>query len=353
MHLKWMLSAALLGLWASPVKAETLRWVIDGTQLESPQRLPPSNGKLPVWTSTLKNSQALAMSVHVQALALGPQDYVVIRGTQGDEHFYTSADGADFWSAPVEGNSVEVALYTKGKSHSAYVSINAYRAQLSTGEAAPESYYGRDDTMPIAKAPEAVYAERGPIARLDVGSGLCTAFLISEDVMMTNHHCMSSQAGCSQSTAQFNYELDVNGNPLPTDEYRCTELLTANEPLDYAVFRVANSPGLLYGWLSLDPRVPTGEQGSIIQHPNGRRKRAAFAPNCRLLDVADGNAPSTDFRHQCDTEGGSSGSPVLDASFNVVGLHHFGGATRAGGNSANQAVRMDLIVEDCAVCPAP
>ncbi|MFM7203433.1 MAG: trypsin-like serine peptidase [Myxococcota bacterium] len=351
MQKRMMLSLALLGVWTAPLQAEELSWVIDGAQIQTPERLPPASSRVPVWRTTLHNPDAQALSVYVRALELGPQDYLVVRGSQGDEYLYTPADGADFWSEPVKGDTLELLLYAARGSRAPYVYINATRAYVSTGDTNAESYYGRDDTVAIAKAPDNVYAERGPVARLDLGSGLCTAFLISEDLMMTNHHCMSSQSGCTQSKAQFNYELDTNGNPLPTDEYRCTELLTANEPLDYAVFRVANSPGLTYGWFSLDARVPTGEQGSIIQHPNGRRKRAAVAPNCRLLDIADGNDNNTDFRHQCDTEGGSSGSPVLDANFNVVGLHHFGGATRAGGNSANQAVRMDLIVQDCSVCP--
>ena len=37
-----------------------------------------------------------------------------------------------------------------------------------------------------------------------------------------------------------------------------------------------------------------------------------------------GNAPGTDLSHSCDTEGGSSGSPVFTAQGKVIALHHFG-----------------------------
>jgi V8-like Glu-specific endopeptidase len=53
--------------------------------------------------------------------------------------------------------------------------------------------------------------------------------------------------------------------------------------------------------------------------------------------AADGYAANTDVAYYCDTEGGSSGSPVLARSTNkVVALHHFGGCPNSG-------VRIDLI----------
>jgi len=60
--------------------------------------------------------------------------------------------------------------------------------------------------------------------------------------------------------------------------------------------------------------------------------------NCAVDDPAyEGYAPDTDISYYCDTEGGSSGSPVLSRdSDKVVALHHFGGCPNSG-------VRMDRI----------
>jgi V8-like Glu-specific endopeptidase len=53
-----------------------------------------------------------------------------------------------------------------------------------------------------------------------------------------------------------------------------------------------------------------------------------------------GYGQGTDVSYFCDTEGGSSGSPVLSAVTNkVVALHHFGGCPNSG-------VRIDLISRD-------
>ena len=60
--------------------------------------------------------------------------------------------------------------------------------------------------------------------------------------------------------------------------------------------------------------------------------------SCAVVDPAyDGYARDSDVAYYCDTEGGSSGSPVLSRSTHrVVALHHFGGCPNSG-------VRGDLL----------
>lgn len=54
---------------------------------------------------------------------------------------------------------------------------------------------------------------------------------------------------------------------------------------------------------------------NIIQHPGGRSKRYGIRNN--LLSAANDN----ELRYFTDTETGSSGSPVFDDRWEVVGLH--------------------------------
>jgi V8-like Glu-specific endopeptidase len=60
--------------------------------------------------------------------------------------------------------------------------------------------------------------------------------------------------------------------------------------------------------------------------------------NCAVDDPSyNGYDLHTDVSYHCDTEGGSSGSPVISRETNrVIALHHFGGCPNSG-------VRIDLI----------
>ena len=52
-----------------------------------------------------------------------------------------------------------------------------------------------------------------------------------------------------------------------------------------------------------------------------------------------------DFYHLCDTEGGESGSPVIDAATGrVVGLHYYG-ITGTSNNGRNLAVNINAILD--------
>ena len=76
-----------------------------------------------------------------------------------------------------------------------------------------------------------------------------------------------------------------------------------------------------FGFLPLLPqkgKVLLGEYVSIIQHPSGAPKAVALREN-KITDIFD------DYIHySTDTQPGSSGSPVFNDQWIVVGLHHAG-----------------------------
>jgi hypothetical protein len=100
-----------------------------------------------------------------------------------------------------------------------------------------------------------------------------------------------------------------------------------------------------FGHLELEMGRPeVGEEVFIPQHPAGEPNMIATrsdedrSGSCAVVDPAyDGYATDTDVSYYCDTEGGSSGSPVLSRrTGKVIALHHFGGCPNSG-------VRADLL----------
>jgi len=75
------------------------------------------------------------------------------------------------------------------------------------------------------------------------------------------------------------------------------------------------------GWSRLieaEGKVINGEFVTIVQHPNGQPKQIALREN-QIIDVLE------NFLHyHTDTAPGSSGSPLFNDQWEVVGLHHSG-----------------------------
>lgn len=125
-----------------------------------------------------------------------------------------------------------------------------------------------------------------------------------------------------------------------------------NEALDYTLVAVTEI-GITrqnlstFGWLPLiekEGKAILGEYLSIIQHPRGEVKQLAAREN-RLIDLLP------NFLHyHTDTEPGSSGSPVFNDQWEVVGLHHSGVPDRDQngmiiGWLANEGVRVSQLVK--------
>lgn len=341
----YILAASLL-MPAASASAANDELAIDGVRLQSSSYRSVKGGD--VWEDSLIRPNASALSVYFHQLDLGDGDYLIVDNGV-EERIYTESDGDGFWTEPMDGGRLNFTLVATPRSQGDGVVIDRYRADYTPD--ATSSIYQRNNLVGIADAPEDIYEGRGPTARVYMaGVGYCTGFMISNNLMMTNNHCLNDANGCSRTTAQFNYEKDGNGNNTQTDEYSCESVVETDYTLDYTIMRLSGTPGRTYGWYDLADRDPdNGEQGFIIQHPGGDRKQASVAPDCALGAVTGGNGSNSDFKHQCDTLGGSSGAPVFDEDFNVIGLHHFGGAGWIP-RSANQAVRMSRILSQCDNC---
>jgi endonuclease G len=169
-----------------------------------------------------------------------------------------------------------------------------------------------------------------------------TGFMISHDLLMTNHHVIPHATPdapaihhrinekiikVSVCNAKFNYQKDWKNNELPIVDRKCDlSTMISNEQLDYTIIKVDNSPGRELAFVKLDYKIDVkeGEQVCIIQHPGGRHKEISWSNKNRIQ--SDGtkkdNLPASIILYDADTEGGSSGSPVFNMAWDLIALHH-------------------------------
>jgi lysyl endopeptidase len=338
---------------------------------------------------TLHHPGADYVKVHFARLSMLPGDKLTVADPSGREsHTYAEKDlrEADGWAMSISGDSAVVtaetatndALELRSRLSTLSVTVDKIARGLTPDEKAAnekaagaeaarhaatqtsareESICGRSDEKVDAacyKSSDPVaYAHSRPVARLLIGGvELCTGWRVGpNNRMFTNHHCFSQTRDARNTEVWFNYECGQCGglNPLRPTKVWGDRVLATDPTLDYTLFSVQNFDTLRqFGFLTLDVRQPNrGEELYIPQHPRGDPTVIAMedpgerSGNCAVANPSfAGYDTNTDVSYYCDTEGGSSGSPVISRNTNeVIALHHFGGCPNSG-------VRVDLIYRE-------
>ena len=212
-------------------------------------------------------------------------------------------------------------------------------AFLSRGGAQPtkaefERLMGTNDLVDEFYLERALIAAN-PVCRLSIRSpsgherGCATGFMVSPRLLVTNEHVFGSADEAAPSIAEFNYRFDVSGRPESSYRFRLRPDLFFynNEKLDFALVSVDpvsedGVPLATFGYHRLIPergKMLLKEWMTVIQHPGGARRQFAIREN-QCVDDEDPDV----IWYRSDTAQGSSGSPVLNDSFQVVALHHAG-----------------------------
>jgi hypothetical protein len=208
---------------------------------------------------------------------------------------------------------------------------------------------------------------------------VASGFLVGRDKLLTNYHVFFNSDATksklesldiSEYFAEFNYEQDLLGRNLEPIKYRFKEVLIADQGLDFALVQLDSQPdenrystlgnaGDNFGWIplvenedliappwpgeateddlnvvkshldlkylkggasqnfwgSLQSKSISGDPVNIIQHPKGRYKEVILSNN-RLIDIS-----KNFIFYEADTDFSSSGSPVMNQQWQLVGLH--------------------------------
>ena len=169
-----------------------------------------------------------------------------------------------------------------------------------------------------------------------------------ETVLVTNAHVVAKDDAKAVSPDEALVRFQANEAIARDTALEVKpELLFWSPPdaLDVAVLRFEAPPAGVKP-LRLAKQMPVVEDGSrvlIIGHPEGGDLSLSINDN-DLLDRDDRY-----LHYRAPTEGGSSGSPVFNRDWKVIGLHHAGGDAirrlnnKEGTYQANEGIRIDVI----------
>jgi lysyl endopeptidase len=325
------------------------------------------------------------VKLHFDRMAMLPGDYLTVSNADGTESYrydaprVLDAGAANKWAMSVTGDTAVLEMHRAAGGPPALSSLvgrlgvnvdrvargfsrTEQKRQPESQPLAPgrtgreESVCGSDtsaDAVCYRSADPVAYTKSKAIARLLInGTELCTGWRVgANNRMLTNNHCFTTSAEAYQTEVWFNYQCATcrGYNVFQPTKVWGAKVLATDHVYDYTLFSVGNFAAVQkFGYLSLDTRRPVKNQELYVpQHPAGEPTRIAGslgerAGNCSVADPSyTGYAANSDVSYYCDTEGGSSGSPVLSRATNkVVALHHFGGCPNAGVRADLLAVRL-------------
>jgi hypothetical protein len=333
-------------------------------------------GKQEPWRQSLHYPGASYIKVHFRELKLPPGSTVTVSNPDltevytyfsnpettpnaGNSDYTVNGEGQGFWAMSISGDTAVITMHAGSseniesglsKGSDFEISIDQYYRGFPEEEVeriTPQSVIGVDNRRPAicyqSSFPTS-YSRSRAVGRLLIGGGgLCTAWrLSSNNLVMTNNHCISSGTAVRGSEVWFNYQTTTctGSTTAAITKVSGNALLRTDFTLDYTLFSVNNFSSITgFGFLNLDPRMAVlGEEIYIPQHGGGQRKQLGIESDqnagnrCRVdATLRNGRGTNTDIGYRCDTSGGSSGSPVLArSSHRVIALHHFGGSINSG-----------------------
>ena len=293
-------------------------------------------------------------------------------GYGGELDVFTSVDGTDFWTRPINihalaGGLVPIRYITDGAATGG-VQLDQYgRGERHAGIQDPTALSNCDpfqsdptsytepkydpfwfcspppnwENTACVKPPgdirNTIAPAVGMVMHVDFDKNLgfyvstCSVTLISADTVITAGHCMASPIDDAKSSSvTFNYLTKCNGDWPGSNArfFKVKEVIRQRyadgSSNDYCLLRLkvpAGGLGITPVLMRMD--IPAaGEQVFGIHHPNGAVKKLSI-PHPGFAKVT--SSGSTFIQVSLDVSGGSSGSGLFDAAGRITGVLSNGG----------------------------
>jgi lysyl endopeptidase len=307
-----------------------------------------------VWSGRVSAPGATAMRIH-----LAPFDL-----PEGAELYVYSADGQAFgpytgrgpiddgelWTNTIFGDDVRLQIRVAAEDVANTRVVIAGVGYLGAGLPMAGSNLCADNASCVWNAAcsgvnAAVNNARDAVASILFASGgsfyICTGGLIAHTgdssvvpYFLTANHCISTSGEASSLETYFDYESGSCSTPNCTQPYNSTgdtvgsQIVAMNKTGDYTLLRLSSAPvtkdgvAKYLGWNSTAVANSNNTPLYRLSHPQG----APQAYSEHVVDTTKGTCrtwPRGNWIYSRDikgaTEGGSSGSPVLNASGQIVG----------------------------------
>jgi len=323
-----------------------------------------------VWTAAVQVPGATALRLHLTGVDLprGAELYVYNRSGQAFGPYTGRGPLGDgvLHTNTVFGEQLLLQVHSPVDSERAprltLAEVGVMGARFAAPRYQPEGVFDPNDLGAIAKASNlcsfnascvvnaacqsssVVNSAKDAVASMLFQSGasfyICTGGLIADTVttsvipfFLTAHHCISSSGEASSLETYFDYETTCS-NPNCTQPYNNTgdtigaTIKASGSTSDYTLLQLASTPvsrdgvTTYLGWLS----TPVANTNNLalyrISHPQGAPQSYTEG----VIDTTKGTCRTLargNFIYSRDivgaTEGGSSGSPVLNSAGQIVG----------------------------------
>ena len=310
-----------------------------------------------LWSGTFRSPGAHAVRLHLENVTLPAGTELYAFGPHGHAYGPWVGSHSDLWITTVAGEEVTLLLQAPldglqaGGAAPARFAVDKLshlgeRFAFGHDPGAQKAFCAWNDSCIInaecANIPAGVQVLQDAVAYLlydlPQGTFLCTGGLLNDTAssgtpyLLTANHCFSTQAAATSLEAYFQWTVGCGANcgtqffpPGSVPVVNGSTLLATNSSTDFTFVQLSGAApagSAFLGWTTTPVAFSAGTDLFRVSHPAGS-PQAYSEQSVNTTAGTCGTLPRGNFIYSdatlADTEGGSSGSPVVNASAQVVG----------------------------------